>query len=59
MDGAFIFLVLLVAGTIILRSMAHAARNSAKEEIIRKVVKEHIRQRKLDELYGRDQKEEN
>ena len=56
MDGAFIFLVILVAGTIILRSMAHAARNSAKEEIIRKVIKEHIRQRKLDELYGRDRK---
>lgn len=59
MDGMFVFLVILVAGTIILRSMAQAARNSAKEEIARKVAKEHIRQRKLDELYGRDQRDEN
>ena len=53
-DGAFIFLVIMVAIAIILRAKIEAARNSAKEELVRRVVKEHIRQRKLDELYGRD-----
>lgn len=56
MDGMFILLVALVAITIVLRAMAEAARNSAKEEIVRRVLKEHIRQRKIDELYGRDRK---
>ena len=53
-DGAFIFLVIMVAIAIILRAKIEAARNSAKEELVRRVVKEHIRQSKLDELYGRD-----
>ena len=58
MDGMFVLLVVLVAGSIILRAMADAARNSAKEELVRRVVKEHIRQRKLDELYGRNQRDD-
>tara|TARA_Y100000592_G_scaffold101037_1_gene184855 strand:+ start:68016 stop:68192 length:177 start_codon:yes stop_codon:yes gene_type:complete len=58
MDGMFVLLVVLVAGSIILRAMANAARNSAKEELVRRVVKEHIRQRKLDELYGRNQRDD-
>ncbi len=55
MDGMFLLLVCLVAVSLILRSMATAARNSAKEEIVREVVREHLRKKKLDELYGRDQ----
>ena len=54
MDGMFILLVCLVAVSYILRSMATAARNSAKEEVVREVVREHMRKKKLDELYGRD-----
>lgn len=55
LDGTFIFLVIMVAVAIILRAKVEASRNSAKEEIIRKVVREHVRKKKLDELYGRDQ----
>ncbi len=55
LDGTFVFLVIMVAVAIILRAKVEAARNSAKEEVIRKVVRDHIRKRKLDELYGRDQ----
>ena len=55
LDGAFIFLIIMVAVSIILRGKVEAARNSAKEELVRRVVKEHIRQKKLDELYGRDE----
>jgi len=54
MDSMFYLLVLLVAITFVLRATAAASQNSAKEEMIRKVVKEHVQKRKLDELYGRD-----
>ena len=53
-DGMFILLVMLVAFTIMLRAKVEAKRNSAKEELVRRVVKEHLQKKKLDELYGRD-----
>ena len=53
MDGMFLLLVILVAVTIILRAMTTASHNSAREHIIREIVKESIQKRKLDELYGR------
>lgn len=57
-DGMFLVLVVLVAITIVLRLMVEASKNSAKEELVRRVIKEHVRQKKLDELYGRNQKDE-
>ena len=58
MDGALLFLIILVTISAILRSMIRASQNSAKEEAIRQVVRDHIQRKRLDMLYGRDKDED-
>ena len=57
-DDTFLILVILMFGVYILMrltSIAQRARdNQLQEEAIRETVREHIRRKKLDELYGRD-----
>jgi len=57
MDGLFLLLIFLVTCTVILRFVATAARNSAREDLMRQIVEEHRRMKRLDELYGRDKEE--
>ena len=50
----FIFLIVLVFFTVVLRAVNSAARNSALEQHRREVIREYIRKKRLDQLYGRD-----
>ncbi len=54
MDTMFIFLIVLVFFTVVLRAVNSAARNSALEQHRREVIREYIRKKRLDQLYGRD-----
>jgi len=56
MDGGIAILVVLVAGVYVLSRMASYARHTSQaEEFRRELIKEYLRQKRIDELYGRDE----
>ena len=59
MEWALLILVLLVGFRIVLRFANDAAANSAKEESRREILREDLRRKRIDELYGRGDNNEN
>ena len=51
-------LALSVGLYLLSRFINRAAQQSAREELQRKIVKEYLRQRRIDELYGRERDNE-
>ena len=58
MEWALLILVLLVGFHIVLRFANDAAAKSAEEEFRREILREYLRRKRIDELYGRDRSDE-
>ena len=59
MEGLLILLLVLAASTgVLLRFVNTAAQKSATEELRREELREHLRRKRIDKLYGRDRDEE-
>ena len=59
MEGLLILLLVLAASTgVLLRFVNTAAQKSAIEELRREELREHLRRKRIDKLYGRDRDEE-
>ena len=59
MEGLLILLLVLAASTgVLLRFVNTAAQKSATEELRREVLREYLRRKRIDKLYGRDRDEE-
>jgi len=57
MDMIFWLLVVLVGFSLVLRSANITAQKSAQESLRREVLREYLRKKRLDELYGRNNEE--
>ena len=54
-----VLLILLVAGAhVVMRFAANASVNSANEDQLREMIRERIRKKRIDELYGRGSEDE-
>jgi len=54
MESLLLLLILAVGVSVLLRFIRIAAQKSAIEELQREVLREYLRKKRIDELYGRD-----
>ena len=58
MEEALVLLLFLMGVHIFFRFANEAARKSANEELRREILREYLRRKRVDELYGRDRDSE-
>ena len=59
MEWVLLVLIMLTGFHIVLRFANDAAAKSAEEEFRREILREYLRKKRIDELYGRGEEDEN
>ena len=54
MEGLLLLFILAIGVSVLFRFTRIAAQKSAHEEIRREILREYLRKKRIDELYGRD-----